>query len=107
MNAREVNAYVDRSRIGDVVDALAKAGFVILSVTEIEKLLKPLTHHAQGHATEPGDHANGAVKLELVCDTENRTAEAVALIREHAKTGQASAGWVYVTEVHALLEITS
>lgn len=37
------------------------------------------------------------VKLELVCERGERTAKAVKLICEHARTGQKHAGRIYVT----------
>lgn len=50
---------------------------------------------------EIGQKVITEVKLELVCEGAQRTAKAIELIREHARTGQPHAGWIYVT---ALIE---
>lgn len=106
MNVREIKAYVKRNRIADVVNALYNAGFKNLSVIDVEGMLKALSGSEQRYSVEIGQKVVTEVKLELVCETENRTAEAVALIREHAKTGQPSAGWIYLTEIQSAIEIT-
>ena len=46
------------------------------------------------------------IKLELVCDNESRLAEAVAAIRDNAKTGQPSAGWIFISDISTVIEIT-
>ena len=106
MNVREIKAYVKRNRIADVVNALYNAGFKNLSVIDVEGMLKALSGSEQRYSVEIGQKVVTEVKLELVCETENRTAEAVALIREHAKTGQPSACWIYLTEFQSAIEIT-
>ena len=106
MNVREIKAYVHRNRIADVVDALYTAGFRNLTVIDVEGLLKALDHREQRYSVEIGRKVVTEVKLELVCESENKTAQAVSLIREHAKTGQSSAGWIYITEIKSTIEIT-
>ena len=106
MNVREVKAYVHRNRIADVVNALYNAGFKNLTVIDVEGLLKALNTTEPRYSVEIGQKVVREVMLELICETENRTAEAVALIREHAKTGQPSAGWIYLTEIQSSIEIT-
>ncbi len=106
MNAHEIKAYVHRNRIADVVNALYNAGFKNLTVIDVEGMLKALNSNEQRYSVEIGQKVVTEVKLELVCETENRTAEAVSLIREHAKTGQPSAGWIYLTEIQSAIEIT-
>ena len=46
------------------------------------------------------------VKLELVCDTDQRVADAVQVIRKNARTGQPSAGWIFITDIRSAIEIT-
>lgn len=107
MNAHEIKAYVHRNRIADVIDALYGAGFNNLSVIDVQGMMHALNNSEQRYSVELGQKVVAEVKLELVCETENRTAEAVALIREHAKTGQPSAGWIYLTEIRSAIEITN
>ncbi|NOX68125.1 MAG: P-II family nitrogen regulator [Gammaproteobacteria bacterium] len=105
MNKREIKAYVHRNRIGDVVGALSAAGFSNLSVVDVQGLLQALDKKEQQYSVEIGQKVITEVKLELVCEDESRTAEAVSLIREHGKTGQPEAGWIYVTEIRESFEI--
>lgn len=106
MTVREVKAYVHRNRIADVVNALYNAGFKSLTVIDVEGLLEAMNNAEQHYSVEIAQKVVTEVKLEVICETENRTAEAVALIREHAKTGQPSAGWIYLTEIQSAIEIT-
>jgi len=105
MNLREVKAFVHRNRIADVVNALYNAGFRKLTVIDVQGLLKALDTKEQKYSVEIGQRVVTEVKLELVCEDENRTAEAIALIREHAKTGQPDAGWIHVIELQASIAI--
>jgi len=107
MNMREIKAYVHRNRIADVVTALYDAGFRNLTVVDVVGMLKALDSQEQSYSVSIGQKVITEVKLELVCEDESKTAEAISLIREHAKTGQPDAGWIYVTELHASIEITS
>ena len=104
-NIREIKAYVHKTRIADVVNALDNVDFKKLTVTDVGGLLKALDNKEQGFSAELNQRVVTEVKLELVCESENRTAEAVAVIREHAKSGQPSAGWIYITEIKWAIEI--
>lgn len=105
MNKSEIKAFIHRNRIADVVSALSSAGFRNLSVIDVQGLLRALDNKEQQYSVAIGQKVITEVKLELVCDNETRTAEAVALIREHAKTGQPDAGWVYISEIQSSIEI--
>lgn len=105
MNKSEIKAFIHRNRIADVVSALSSAGFRNLSVIDVQGLLRALDNKEQQYSVAIGRKVITEVKLELVCDNETRTAEAVALIREHAKTGQPDAGWVYISEIQSSIEI--
>jgi nitrogen regulatory protein P-II 1 len=106
MNAHEIKAYIHRNRIADVVNGLYNAGFKNLTVIDVEGLLKALDSQEQSYSVEVGQKVVTEVKLELVCENESRTAEAVAIIRDHARTGQSSAGWIYISEIRSAIEIT-
>lgn len=105
MSIREVKAFIHRNRVADVVDALYQAGFHNLTVIDVRGLLKALDSKEQNYSVEIGQKVITEVKLELVCENEDRTAEAVELIRVHARTGQPNAGWVYVSELLSCSEI--
>lgn len=106
MNLREVKAFVNRNRITEVVDALYNAGFRNLTIIDHHGLLRMFETTEHEYPAEIDQKVTSEVKLEMVCEDENRTAEAISLIREHAKTGQPQAGWIYVTEVKTSVEIT-
>ncbi len=106
MYAREVKAFIHRNRVADVVTALNNAGFHNITVVDVQGMLKALSSQEQHYSVEIGQKVVNEVKLELVCDNEARVAEAVQAIRENAKTGQPSAGWIYITEIQSAIEIT-
>jgi nitrogen regulatory protein P-II 1 len=101
----EVKAFVHRNRIADVVDALYREGYRDLTVIDVQGLLKALDTREQRYSVEIGQKVITEVKLELVCEGAERTAKAIELIRAHARTGQAHAGWIYVTGLIERTEI--
>lgn len=107
MSHKEVKAFVHRKRVADVVGALYNANFRNLTVVDVQGLLEALDSNEQEYSVQIGQKVVTEVKLEVICEDESRTAEAISLIREHAKTGQPNAGWIYVTELQAGIEITN
>jgi nitrogen regulatory protein P-II 1 len=105
MNTREVKAFIHRNRVSDVVDALYQAGLRNLTVIDVEGLLKAMDSKEQRYSVEIGQKVIREVKLELVCEGEDRTAQAVELIQKHARTGRPQAGWIYVTGLLSSTEI--
>ena len=106
MFAKEVKAFIHRNRVADVVDALNKAGFRNITVVDVQGMLKALSSKEQSYSVDIGQKVVNEIKLELVCDDEYRLAEAVAAIRTNAKTGQSSAGWIFVSDIRTVIEIT-
>ena len=105
MKLREIKAYVHRNRIADVVNALSSAGFRNLSVIDVQGLLRALDSKEQQYSVEIGQKVVTEVKLEVICENESRTTEAISLIRENAKTGQPDVGWIYVSDIRSIFEI--
>ena len=101
---KEIKAFVHRNRIADVIRALKDAGYQNLSIIDVKGMLKALDSKEQGYSVEVGEKVITEVKLELVCADE-RVDEAIRLIREHARTGQPLAGWIYVSDLLAALPI--
>lgn len=102
---KEIKAYVHRNRIADVVHALDQAGFRNLTVIDVKGMLRALDSTEQEYSIEIGEKAITEIKLELVCEDEGRTAEAVRIIREHGRTGRPEAGWIYISEIQSALRI--
>ncbi len=96
---KEIKAFVHRNRIADVIRVLHDAGFRQLSVIDVQGMLRALDTREQHYSTELGTRVITEVKLELVCRDDRRVADAVALIREHGRTGQPEAGWIYVSPI--------
>lgn len=107
MYAKEVKAFIHRNRVADVVTALNAAGFRNITVVDVQGILQALSGKDQNYSVEIGQKVVNEVKLELVCDNDSRLAEAVHAIRQNAKTGQPSAGWIYITEIQSVIEITN
>lgn len=101
---KEIKAFIHRNRVADVVHALNEAGFCgancNLSVIDVKGTLEALDSQERDYSLELGEAIITEVKLELVCADENAAA-AVQLIRDNARTGQAHAGWVYVTDIQS------
>ncbi len=102
---KEIKAFIHRNRAADVIRALKGAGFSNLSVVDVKGMLAALDERERDYSIELGEETITEVKLEVVCEDENRTAEAVRLIQENAKTGQPEAGWIYISEIQAALPI--
>ena len=99
---KEIKAFIHRNRIAEVIHALGQAGLCRapyrLSVIDVKGTLDPLDDRERVYSVELGEQVINEVKLELVVE-EERVEEAVALIREHARTGQPEAGWIYLSEI--------
>lgn len=102
---KEIKAFIHRNRAADIVHALGAAGFRNLSVIDVQGLLKALDEKEQDYSMEIGEAVITEVKLELVCDDEMRTAEAVRIIQQHGRTGRPEAGWIYISEIQGALPI--
>ena len=106
MHAKEVKAFIHRNRVADVVNALKIAGFKNISLADAQGMLSAINNQEQRYSIEIGQKVVNEVKVELVCETESRVADAVKVIRDNAQTGQPSAGWIYITEIKSAIEIT-
>ncbi len=103
---KEIKAFIHRNRAADVIRALKGAGFTSLSLIDVKGMLAALDTREREYSIELGEETITELKLELVCEDENRAAEAVHLIQENARTGQPEAGWIYISEIQAALPIS-
>ena len=101
---KEIKAFIHRNRITDVIHALKGAGFGNLSIVDVKGTLKALDDKEQDYSVELGTAIITEMKLELVCE-EQRMDDAIQLIREHGRTGQEDAGWVYVIDIDQAIRI--
>lgn len=110
---KEIKAYVHRDRIADVIAAVKDcaawggargAHRHNLAVYLVKGSLVALDSNEQHYATELGDEVINEYKLELLCE-DNEVDAFVAAVAAAARTGQAVAGWVTVTDLSRAVPI--
>lgn len=110
---KEIKAYVHRERIADVIAAIkncpawggvAGARRHNLAVYVVKGSLVPLDSHERHYAMDLGDEVINEYKLELLCE-ESEVDALVAALVDAARTGQAVAGWVTVTDLSRAVPI--
>jgi nitrogen regulatory protein P-II 1 len=107
---KEIKAFIHQNRAADVVHALHSSGFCHegcnLSLTDVAGTLKSLGSKERSFSVEFGESLINEVKLELVCD-DRQVDNAIELIRDQARTGQAISGWIYVSDIADSYRIAS
>ena len=110
---KEIKAYVHRDRVSDVIAALKDApvwgglrggGRHNLAVYIVKGSMMPLDSGEQRYSVELGDEVVNEYKLEMLCE-DAEVDEILATIQASARTGQAVAGWITVTEVACAIPI--
>ncbi len=101
---KEIKAFVHRNRISDVVHELKQSGYKYISVVDVLGLLKALSSQEQQYSVDLGTKVVPEIKLELVCD-DHQLDSAIEIICRQGRTGQKTAGWIYVTEVEQAIKI--
>tara|TARA_R110002096_G_scaffold234996_2_gene425117 strand:+ start:99 stop:416 length:318 start_codon:yes stop_codon:yes gene_type:complete len=101
---KEIKAFIHRNRISDVVHELKQAGYKYISVVDVLGLLKALSSQEQQYSVDLGTKVVSEIKLELVCD-DHLLDHAIDIISRQGRTGQKTAGWIYVTEVMQTVRI--
>jgi len=101
---KEIKAFVHRNRISDVVHELKQSGYKYISVVDVLGLLKALSSQEQQYSVDLGTKVVSEIKLELVCD-DDQLDSAIEIICRQGRTGQKTAGWIYVTEVEQAIKI--
>jgi nitrogen regulatory protein PII len=98
---KQIKAFIHRHRAGDVLHALGAAGFERVSVFDVKGLLTSLNRREQQYSVEFGAAVLNELQIELFCDAAD-VDRAVELFRQHGRTGQADAGWLYVLPVESV-----
>lgn len=104
-----IKAYLHANRVSDVIAALKasaswSSGEHNLTIYLVKGSLLPVDQRERHYSVELGDEVVNEFQLELMCD-DDRVDELVAIVRRTGRTGQANAGWVYVTDVLQALPI--
>ncbi|MDP2028775.1 MAG: P-II family nitrogen regulator [Thiobacillus sp.] len=104
---KEIKAYIHNHRIADVIRALKESGLCNtdgtpgcrnLAVVPVKILLKAMDAKEQHYSIELAEAVINESKLELICE-DHQVDELVEIIGRTARTGQAEAGWIYVTDI--------
>ena len=105
---KEVRAYIHSNRIGSVIAAIKEStawgSDHNLTAYMVKGLLLPQSDGERHYSLDLGDEVINEYKLELHCEDEH-VDEIVAIIRTMARTGQSTAGWVYVAEIARAIPI--
>ncbi len=104
---KEIKAYIHNHRIADVIRALKESGQCNvdptkgcrnLSIITVQSLLKAVDAKEQHYSIELAEAVINESKLELICE-DHQVDELVDIIKRTACTGQAEAGWIYVSDI--------
>jgi nitrogen regulatory protein PII len=95
---KHVKALVHRHRTADLFHALVAAGFDRAVVLEVKGVVTARNPREQQYSVEFGGAVINEVQVELFCNDQD-VPVVVDLIRQHGRTGQSDAGWVYVLPV--------
>lgn len=102
---KEIKAFIHRSRIGGVLEAVKLFGGTHnINVASVQSLLPPLDPSERRYSMDLAESVIHEYKLELLC--EDAQAPVLArIIADAARTGQTEAGWVIVTAVESATPI--
>jgi len=105
---KEIKAYVHRSRVAAVIEAVKSTGAWVarrgdagqhnLTMYAVQGSLAPLDESERHYSIALGQEVVNEFKLELHCDDED-VAELTGAIHAAGRTGQSRAGWIYVIDI--------
>ena len=109
---KEIKAYVHSNRIADVISALKASsvwsacgnGDHNLTLYMVKGSLLPLDDSEKRYSVELGEEVVNEYKLELHCSDEYAD-ELVEVISRVARTGQVTAGWIYVIDIAQAIRV--
>lgn len=101
---KQLKVFLHPHRAADVLQALGEAGFHRVSLFDVKGLLRALSAREQRYSVELGEPIINELRMELLCEDAD-VARAVELIRRVGWTGQAEAGWIFVSAIEATYRI--
>ena len=110
---KEIKAFIHKNRVASVIEALTDQVYLDpanprrcrnLNVAATQSLLRALDAQEQHYSVELGQSVINESKLELLCD-DDQVESLVALIERTARTGQAEAGWIYVSDIIQAIQV--
>lgn len=112
---KEIKVFVHKNRISSVIEAI-RAAYVLpeghsgapcnINVATVQSLLKAVDTKEQRYSMDLAEPIIEEYKLEFLCEDGDvdRLVEVIAMA---GRTGQAEAGWVYVTSIESAVKIGS
>ncbi|MFY2764839.1 MULTISPECIES: P-II family nitrogen regulator [Arenimonas] len=101
---KRITALLHAHRMSDIVHALEAAGERRLSVVQARGLLRASSAREQDYSVELGERVTQEIQLDVFCEDE-RVDAIIALIRQHGRTGQVNAGWIFTSSIDDVLLI--
>mgnify|MGYP005753815591 CR=1 FL=1 len=95
---KRITALLHAHRMSDIVHALEAAGERRLSVVQARGLLRASSAREQDYSVELGERVTQEIQLDVFCEDE-RVDAIIALIRQHGRTGQVNAGWIFPSQM--------
>jgi nitrogen regulatory protein P-II 1 len=110
---KEIKAFVHKHRIAAVIEALKATNILPrnasddaqnINVATVQSLLKAVDATEQRYSMDLAESTIEEYKLEFLCD-DSHADRLVQVVATAGKTGQAEAGWIYVTSVESATKI--
>lgn len=101
---KQIKAFVRRSRVSAVLQALEVAGFNRISLFDVKGLLQALSEREQEFSVNFGEQVISEVQIELFC-TDAEVQAAVEVLQQVGATRHADSGWIYISDVERCLPI--
>ena len=110
---KEIKAFVHKNRISAVIEAIRAANILPegdsgdsrnINVATVQSLLKAVDVAEQRYSMDLAEPIIEEYKLECLCE-DLHADRLVQVIAMAGRTGQAEAGWVYVTSVESVIKI--
>jgi nitrogen regulatory protein P-II 1 len=100
----EVKAFIRKQKTEEVVDALEAKGFCCMTLIDVMGLGRMSDPEHSHLSVRIAERYSDIMKLVIVCDSDH-TPKVVDLIQEHAHSGIAGDGIIYVTPVTQSIHI--
>lgn len=110
---KEIKAYIHKSRVGDVIQALKETGHLDakvdcgchnLFVQMGHGVLKSSDKQEQHYSVDLSELVIDEYKLEFLCE-EDHVNEILDVLKKTAHTGRSKAGWIIVADVISAISI--
>ena len=105
---KEIKAFIHQNRIADVLHELKENEFCSsgcnVSINHVDSLLQAIDNKEKNYSIELGMGIIDQIKLELIC-TDDLLEKAISIIKKNARTGQALAGYIYVSDIAQAIPI--